>query len=105
MPLDMGDRAADNVTTAPDETISQPTRPPSRRGKHMIAGYFPEEVYLQFKEMAAQQRMTTDQAVAKALYLLFKNYNQKPPPQLIERLKRCGLTSPTSEKPKKHALD
>jgi hypothetical protein len=50
---------------------------PDRKGKRTIAGHVEEEIYREFKMLAAEELMTTDALVHEALELLFL-YRREP---------------------------
>ena len=51
---------------------------PDRKGKRFIAGYFPEAVYRQLRQLALDEDKTNQELLTEALSLLFKRYGKSP---------------------------
>ena len=59
---------------------------PDRQDKRLLTAHVEPEVYKEFKVLAAQQGMTTDLMLTKALALLFDDCGKKPPAALRRKL-------------------
>ena len=53
-------------------------RPPSRKGKKIISGYFDPAVARQLKQLALDQDSTVQALLSEALNDLFEKYQKKP---------------------------
>jgi hypothetical protein len=62
----------------PEAPASADAKPPSRRGKVIIAAYYDEAVRQQFAILAVKQRCTQAALLAEALNLLFEKYGEPP---------------------------
>ena len=66
------------------ETVMAPakrlkaTRRPDQMGKRMIGALFPEAVYRQFKAIAGEQGMQSQELLAEMLNRLFKEHGRHP---------------------------
>jgi hypothetical protein len=66
-PVRADDRAGEGVASAPA---------PSRIGQKPITAFYPEEVRIQLKMMAAQQRRSMESMIGEALNDLFAKYGK-----------------------------
>lgn len=68
--------------TAPSTTMERPadtektTRPPSRRTKRAITGYFSQGAFTQFKILAAERNKDGQALLEEALNDLFQKYSK-----------------------------
>jgi hypothetical protein len=51
---------------------------PDRKGKRFIAGYFPEAIYRQLRQLSLDEDKTNQELLTEALSLLFKRYGKSP---------------------------
>ncbi len=72
--LDQLDRKAGN-DSAP-EAIGRAGKPPSRQGAVQVAAFFPPEVRMQLKVLAAEQQRDVQDLLAEALNLVFAKYGK-----------------------------
>ena len=75
------DKAAPVATLEPireAEATKPPSRPPSRRGKRAITGYFSQPAFTQFKILAAERNKDGQALVEEALNDLFQKYGKPP---------------------------
>ncbi len=78
------------TTTHAAGRSSTPARP-DRANKRLITAHVEPEVYKDFKVLAAQQGMTTDLALSRALVLLFEDCGRKAPTVLRRKVADHGL--------------
>ena len=60
----------------PDVEIQADRRPPTRANQRPVTGYYPEEVRVQLKTLAAEQRRTMESMIGEALNDLFAKYGK-----------------------------
>jgi hypothetical protein len=60
------------------EAPKPPSRPPSRRGKRAITGYFSQPAFTQFKILVAERNKDGQALVEEALNDLFQKYGKPP---------------------------
>jgi len=63
---------------APEPVLEEvrPVQPPSRVGQKPITGYFPEEVRIQLKMLAAGERRSMESMIGEAFNDLFAKYGK-----------------------------
>lgn len=86
--IDMYDRAIGPAKLAVAKAIAErkSVRKSSRTGAVQIAGHFPEEVRMQLKVIAAEQRRDVQDLLAEGLNMIFAKYGRRE----IARVKRIG---------------
>ena len=75
------DKTASVATLEPireEQATKPPSRPPSRRGKRAITGYFSQPAFTQFKILAAERNKDGQALVEEALNDLFQKYGKPP---------------------------
>ena len=68
---------AGDTVMAPAKRLKAPRRP-DQVGKRMIGALFPEAVYRQFKAIAGEQGMQSQELLAEMLNRLFKEHGRHP---------------------------
>jgi hypothetical protein len=71
----MTKRARITLTT-PQEKVAYREPRPDRAGKRFIAGYFPEAIYRQLRQLSLDEGKTNQELLTEALALLFKRYGK-----------------------------
>jgi hypothetical protein len=73
----MAKRAKIALRTTPEQA-PEPEPRPDRKGKRFIAGYFPEAIYRQLRQLSLDEDKTNQELLTEALSLLFKRYGKAP---------------------------
>jgi hypothetical protein len=73
----MAKRAKIALRIAPEQAPEMESRP-DRKGKRFIAGYFPEAIYRQLRQLSLDEGKTNQELLTEALSLLFKRYGKAP---------------------------
>ena len=63
---------------ATQEKAPERERRPDRKGKRFIAGYFPDAIYRQLRQLSLDEDKTNQELLTEALSLLFKRYGKSP---------------------------
>ncbi len=63
---------------ATQEKVPEREPRPDRKGKRFIAGYFPEAIYRQLRQLSLDEDKTNQELLTEALSLLFKRYGKSP---------------------------
>ena len=66
------------VVESPPPVGARSPRPPSRKKKKHIGGYFDEAVYRQMKHLGIEKNMTTQDILTDALNAFFRIHDKPP---------------------------